>query len=127
MENVIVLAHDEAVRMDGQAISALTAQLGEAGAEGVINKAMEEVANRLSLIERCYYKQENDVLWKSAKGLISIAEQIGLMELAVSAQAVADCAQHDDKVALAAVVNRLVRMGDRSLTAVWDISDISNY
>ena len=127
MENVVILAHDEAVRMDGQAISALTAQLGEAGAEGVINRAMEEVANRLSLIERSYYEQETDVLWKAARGLISIAEQIGLVELAYCAQTVSDCAQADDKVALAAVVNRLVRMGDRSLTAVWDMSDISNF
>ena len=127
MENVVVLAHDEAVRMDGQAISALTAQLGEAGAEGVINRAMEEVANRLTLIERSYYQQETDILWKSARGLVSIAEQIGPVELAYCAQTVSDCAQAEDQVALAAVVNRLVRMGDRSLTAVWDMSDISNF
>lgn len=127
MENVVVLAHDEAVHMDGRAISALTAQLGEAGAEGVMNRAMEEMANRLSLIERCHYKGETEALWKASKGLIGIAEQIGLEGLANAARAVADCAKGEDSVALAAVLGRLIRLGDRSLTAVWDMPEMSSY
>ncbi|MEM6275829.1 MAG: hypothetical protein AAF714_02690 [Pseudomonadota bacterium] len=127
MENVIVLAHDEAVRMDGRALAALQGQLGEAGAEGVVNRAMEEMANRLSLIERCYFQGETDALWKSTKGLIDIAEQIGLETLADAARAVADCAKGHDAVALAAVLNRLIRLGDRSLTAVWDMPETSAY
>ncbi|MEM1375482.1 MAG: hypothetical protein AAGF78_13980 [Pseudomonadota bacterium] len=127
MENVIVLAHDEVVRMDGRAVAALKGQLGEAGAEGVINRAMEELANRLSLIERCYFQGETEALWKATKGLIGIAEQIGLETLANAARALADCAKGDDAVALSAVLNRLIRLGDRSLTAVWDMPETSAY
>ncbi|MEM1234204.1 MAG: hypothetical protein AAGH70_08755 [Pseudomonadota bacterium] len=127
MENVIVLAHDEVVRMDGRAVAALQGQLGEAGAEGVVNRAMEEMANRLSLIERCYFQGETDALWKATKGLIGIAEQIGLETLAGAARALADCAKGDDAVALSAVLNRLIRLGDRSLTAVWDMPETSAY
>ncbi|MEM6478522.1 MAG: hypothetical protein AAF841_08885 [Pseudomonadota bacterium] len=127
MENVTVLAQDEAVQMDERALSALADQLGEAGAEGIISRAMEELANRLSLIERCYYQEDVETLWKASKGLIGIAEQIGLTSLAESARAVADCARKPDRVALAAVLNRLIRLGDRSLTAVWDLPASTNY
>ncbi|MEL6914522.1 MAG: hypothetical protein AAFP13_08470 [Pseudomonadota bacterium] len=125
MENVIVLAHDETVRMDMETYGALEAQLGEAGAEGVLNRAMEEMANRLSLIERCYYQDDHAALWKAAKGLVGIAEQIGVVTLAEASRAVADCAGRTDKTALAATMNRLIRLGDRSLTAVWDMPEIS--
>ena len=127
MENVIVLAHDDVVQMAGRALGALQAQLGEAGAEGVVNRAMEEMANRLSLIERCHYQGDKDALWKAAKGLIGIAEQIGLATLADAARSLAECAKGDDAVALAAVMNRLIRLGDRSLTAVWDLPEMSSF
>ncbi len=125
MENVLVLAHDEIVRMDNEAVDALRAQLGEAGAEGVINRAMEEMANRLSLIERCYYQGDMDALWKASKGLIGIVDQIGLGGVGNASRAVAECARGSDSVALAAVMNRLIRLGDRSLTAVWDMPEVS--
>lgn len=125
MENVVVLAHDEMVRLDADAINALTDQMGEAGAEGIVSRAMEEIANRLSLIERCYYQNDREALWKASKGLIGIADQIGLGTLARTAGDVAACAKGDDVVALAAVLNRLIRLGDRSLTAVWDMPDMS--
>lgn len=127
MENVVVLAHDEAVRLDGKTIADLRAQLGEAGAEGIVSRALEELANRLSVIERCYYQDEMGPLWKASKGLIGIAEQIGLSTLADAARAVAHCARGTDKVARAAVFHRLIRLGDRSLTAVWDMPEISTY
>ncbi|MEL6550942.1 MAG: hypothetical protein AAFQ54_11935 [Pseudomonadota bacterium] len=125
MQNVIVLAHDETVRIDMEVYCALEAQLGEAGAEGVLNRAMEEMANRLSLIERCYYHDDLAALWKAAKGLVGIAEQIGVFSLARAAAAVADCAGRSDPTALAATMHRLIRLGDRSLTAVWDMPEIS--
>jgi len=123
MENVTVLTHDEAVRVEGSAIAALQAQIGEAGAEGVLCRAMEEMANRLSYIERCYARQDREAVWKTAKGLIGITEQIGLSCLAEAARAVAACARESDDVALAATLGRLIRLGDRSLTSVWDLPE----
>lgn len=116
-----MLAHDEVVRMDPMAVDALHAQMGEAAAEGVIGRAMEELANRLSLIERCYYQRETDALRTSTEGLIGMCEQIGLPLLAQVAGDVCHCIDGGDDPALAATVARLVRLGDRSLTVVWDI------
>ena len=99
--------------------------MGEAGAEGGVCRAMEEIANRLSLIERCYQQGEMSALWKTSKGLVAIADQVGLRKLARASHAVAQCAKQQDAVALAATVARLVRLGDRSLTAVWDTPELS--
>ena len=123
MENVVVLAHDEIVRVDPLVLSDLVQQMGEAGAEGVISRAMEETASRLSLIEHCYCQGDEEALWKSAKGLIGIAEQIGMVSLAEASRAVAECARSTDRVALAAVLARLIRLGDRSLTAMWEMPE----
>ncbi|MEM9350825.1 MAG: hypothetical protein AAGA47_11220 [Pseudomonadota bacterium] len=127
MENVVVLAHDEVVRVDETAISALRAQMGEAGAEGVMNRALEEIANRLTLIERCHFEGEREALWKAAKGLIGISEQIGLISVAGASRGVADCALGRDRVALNATMGRLIRLGDRALTAVWSASESTTY
>jgi hypothetical protein len=40
------------------------------------------------------------------------------------ARDLADCVTRKDAVAQAAVLARLVRIGDRSLTAVWDLQDM---
>jgi len=111
--------------MDPDAVQALYGQMGEAGAQGVVCRAMEEIANRLSLIERCYYQRDMEALWRASKGLIGIADQIGLGLLAQVARDVADCVKADESTALAATLARLIRLGDRSLSAVWDIPELS--
>ena len=56
---------------------------------------------------------------------IAIAEQIGMDVLARVAGDVTYCIDRKDTVALAATVNRLMRTGEGSLTAVWDLQDIT--
>ena len=73
MENVIV---------DQDRLGALYAQLGEAGAEDVVCRALEELAD------------------------------------------VSHCIDRRDITALAATLSRLIRVGERSLTAIWDLQDI---
>lgn len=125
MAQISVLVHDEAVQLDGDQLGALYAQLGEASADTVVSRALEELANRLSLIERSYYKNDRAALAKSSRGLIGIADQIGLSGLSQVAGTVAALAKGSDDPALAATLARLVRLGDRSLTAIWEIQDLN--
>ncbi|MEO0664400.1 MAG: hypothetical protein AAFR53_02755 [Pseudomonadota bacterium] len=127
MNNVVVLAHDEGVVIDATAFRMLRNQLGEAGANTVVSRAMEEIASRLSLIERSYYEDDRDALWRAAESLSSSAEQVGAVSLTAASEAIAECARVPDPVALAAVVGRLLRLGDRSLSAVWDMPQSSTY
>ena len=111
------LVHDEGVRLDGARLAALYAELGEAGAEAVICRAMEDLASVLADLQR---------LADCAGLLARVAGDIGMATLVRVAGDVADCAARGDLTALTAVLARLVRIGDRSLTAVWDLQDRSS-
>ncbi len=114
----------ETVRVDHDRLGALYAQLGAAGAEDVVCRALEELALRLSHSETLYQQNERETLRKNARSLIAIADQIGMSALSRAAGVVTDCIDSGDDVALAATLSRLIRIGERSLMAVWDIQDI---
>lgn len=120
-----VLRHAEGVRLDAERLLALYAELGQTGAEQVICTAIEELAVRLSDLQRFAMTRDMLALIRSARLLATLARQIGMRTLAQVADDVAECAAADDTNSLAATVSRLVRIGDRSLTAVWDLQDIT--
>jgi len=119
------LMFDEKVRLDSDRLAELYVQLGEAGAQDVVCRAMEELAVRLTRINESYQTNKTHDLRKGAKGLIGIAEQVGMQRLADVARDVRNCADENDPIALAATMARLLRIGDCSLTAVWDLQDLS--
>ena len=125
MDQIITLAQNETVRLDPDRLGELYAQLGEAGAEDVVCRAMEELAVRLSHTERLYRQNEMMDLRKSARSLVAISEQIGMHSVARVARDVTYCIDDDDRVALAATLSRLLRIGERSLTAIWDMQDLT--
>lgn len=125
VENVISLNHEEAVRLDTDRLGALYRQMGEAGAEDVMCRAIEELAVRLSHCQRVWQQADDAALRKSARSLIAIADQIGMSALARVAGDVTDAVDTGDRVAQAATLARLIRTGERSLTAVWDLQDLS--
>lgn len=124
MEHIRVLAQDEPVQLDPDRLQSLYDQLGEAGAEDVVCRAMEELAVRLSLIERLFRQDRKAELRKAARSLTGIADQIGMNALCRVACDVCNCVDANDPVALAATLSRLLRIGERSLTEVWDMQGI---
>jgi hypothetical protein len=124
MKQLTRLRPDEPVRLERGRLAALYASVGETQAEEIICKAMEELAVRLALIERAYSARELAALSKGARGLVAIAEQVGMTTLARVAGDVAACAEEVNVAALAATLSRLVRISDRSLTEVWDSADL---
>lgn len=119
------LRPDESVRLERGRLAALYASLGEVHAEEIICRAMEELAMRLALMERAYASGETKALARGARGLVAIADQVGMTSLARVAGDVAVCAERGDTPAIAATLSRLLRISDRSLTAVWDPADLS--
>ncbi|MBU3261410.1 hypothetical protein KPG71_15400 [Roseovarius sp. PS-C2] len=124
LEQVTLLRQDEAVRLDSTRIVELVAQLGESGAEDVICRALEELAARLSHTERCHREGRTDDMRRSARSLIAISEQIGMQGLAQVAGDVTHCIDRRDRIALAATLARLLRIGERSLGEMWNIQDL---
>ncbi len=123
--NILTVMQVENVRLDPDKLGELYAQLGEAGAEDVVCRAIEELAVRLTHCERLW-RQDNMVdLRKNARSLIAISEQIGMNAMASIARDVTVSVDNEDAPAVAAILFRLLRVGERSLTAVWDQQDIT--
>lgn len=125
MNHVLKIGLTETVHVDQDQLGSLYAQLGEAGAEDVVCRAMEELALRLSHCGRLHAAEKWDDLRKCAKSLIAISDQIGMHVLARVAGDVITSIDAKDWVAVAATLARLVRIGEQSLTAIWDLQDIT--
>ncbi|VAV90491.1 FIG095838: hypothetical protein [hydrothermal vent metagenome] len=125
LEQVTLLKQNEVVGLDADRLEELYNQLGEASAEDVVCRALEELAVRLSHTERCYREIRITDMRKSARSLIAIAEQIGMLKLAQVAGDVTRCIDESDRVGLAATLARLLRLGERSLSEIWDLQDLS--
>ena len=125
MEHVLKIRIKETVHVDHDRLGALYAQLGEAGAEDVVCRAMEELALRLSHCSRLHEARQWADLRKCSRSLIAISEQIGMLVLARVAEDVIETIDAEDGPATAATLARLLRIGEQSLTAIWDLQDIT--
>ncbi len=125
VEQVMVLAPKEIARLDPDRLDALYSQLGPSAAEDVVCRAMEELAVRLSHIERLFRQKSWEEMRKNTRALVAIAEQIGMIGLARVGSHVMHCIDDADLTALAATLSRLARLGEQSLTAIWDLQDLS--
>lgn len=122
---LLELVQEEKVRLNSDRLHTLYLQLGEHSAEDVVCRALEELAVRLSHCERLWRAEDWDALRKSARSLIAIADQIGMVELARVAGDVTNSIDASDMAALGATLFRLIRVGERSLMAIWDLQDLS--
>jgi hypothetical protein len=122
---VLTLMQSEPVRLDPDRLSGLYHQLGERGAEDVVCRAIEELAVRLAHCQRVWQAEDWDDLRKIARSLVAISEQIGLTVMARVATDVTVAIDAGDYAALGGTLFRLIRVGERSLTAVWDLQDLS--
>lgn len=125
MDQILKIRLSETVRVDQDRLVALYSELGEAAAEDVVCRAMEELALRLSHCSRLHSAEHWEDLRKCARSLIAISEQIGMMVLARVAGDVIKTIDAGDIPALGATVARLLRIGEQSLTAIWDLQDIT--
>ena len=120
-----MLKQSETIQLNAGRLEELYIQLGEAGAEDVVCRALEELALRLSHTERCHREGRLSDMRKSARSLVAIADQIGMQMLSRVATDVTISADNNDLVAVAATLSRLLRIGDSSLTEVWELQDLS--
>lgn len=125
MDQFLKIRLNETVHVDQDRLAALYAELGEPAAEDVVCRAMEELALRMSHCNRLYTVSNTTELRKCARSLIAIADQIGMHVLARVAGDVINAVDAEDDPAVAATLGRLIRIGEQSLTAIWDLQDIT--
>ena len=113
MKQVTKIVPREAANVDQDRLSALYLQLGQANAEDVVCRAMEELALRLSNCDRLYRDLALDELRKGVRSLIAIADQIGMSDVSAVAGHVTACIDNEDATALASTFARLVWIGEK--------------
>nr|WP_174819031.1 hypothetical protein [Ruegeria atlantica] len=111
--------------MDPDQLNGLYRQLGDKNALDVLCRTIEELAVRLSNCERFWRARDWTGLRKCARSLVAIAEQIGMVALARVAGDVANSVDAGDAVATGSTLSRLIRVGEKSLTVIWDQQDLS--
>ena len=115
----------ESAALDHDQLGALYAQLGAVAAEDVLRRTMEDLAQRLTQVEQLHRQSDLIALRKHARTLVGIAEQVGMIRLSLVASDVVTTVDQMDMNAIAATTFRLIRVGERSLAAVWELQDIT--
>jgi hypothetical protein len=114
------LEFEEKVTIDPERLARLYAELGDRDADRMICDAMEDLALSLARIGRAYAARDIDGIAQLAQGMEWLSARIGLAKLEHVAESVRICATRGDVPGLDATLARLSRVGDRSLSAVWD-------
>lgn len=125
MAQVSQLHCKEQMALDPTRLFGLYTELGQDAAERMIAAAVEDLAYHLGAIEDAALSGQRMKLRRSAIEVIMLSEQVGLTSLAHVARDLSDCLSRNDAAAQAAVMARLARIAERSLTEVWDIGDLS--
>lgn len=115
---------EEPVRLDAERLVALYAELGQVGAERVIALAMEDIALHLVAVKQAAQDRRREAFDRGLEEIILLAGQVGMAALVRVARDLKICAARRDRISQEAVLARLLRIGNRSLTAVWDIADM---
>ncbi|GAB4303392.1 MAG: hypothetical protein Kow0058_17420 [Roseovarius sp.] len=119
MGQVTRLKQSEQVRLDPDPLDQLVLRMGHAAAEDLVRRALHELSDRLIEVEELLRRDQLARMGKCARSLGAIAEQLGMRALARVARDVAACAAAGDRVAIAATVARLMRLGEGSLAQIW--------
>jgi len=120
LEHVTLLRQDETVRLDPDRVHDLFLQLGDRAAEDLVCRGLEEMAARLAHVERCHRRGRTDEMRRTARGLATVADQLGMTLLGRVALSVIACSEAGDGVAMSATLARMLRIGERSLAEFWD-------
>lgn len=125
MTAVFRLQHEESVRLDRSQLEVLYQSLGPIGADKVVNQALEDIAEALSRVPKEYRAGRLEAVQGRMRGLVAVAQQVGMTTLARVARDVLELSSGYDAPAFAAAIARLERIGETSLVAVWDLQDLS--
>ncbi len=125
MSELSFLTPKERARLDTTQLETLHSTLGAHAAEEVMCRAMEDLGTRLCQIHDRAMSGPREVLHRELRAIGAVAEQIGLSGVASVAHDVMNSVEHGDRIAEAATLARLARMGEQSLVALWDLQGLS--
>lgn len=125
MAQILQFRPVERVVIDPACLDVLCRRLGRHGAEGFVSERVEEISERLADIDWLHRQGLLGDIPGDALRVARLSGEIGLVSLARAARDLAQVAQTNDAAGSAAVWERVVRIGDRSLAQVWELPGLS--
>lgn len=125
MGGVTLLRPVESVGLDPVRLSALYREFGSTGAEGLVSRAVSEMAVLVTALLGFYKASEFKEFSRGLRSFRRVAEHAGFTSLARAAEAVAHCADGRDATALAATWARLLRLARTAMTSGGDLRGLS--
>ena len=87
----------------------------------LIFDVVEDIARILGRVETQYLKTDYDNLRDSLDSVVTLSQKFGFGHLSRVAQDVKFCVEGNDLVAVSSTFQRLLRVGEQSLFAIWDM------
>lgn len=119
---VTVLNCPASLRLDPEPLVQIFADQGEVAAEETVCRALEDLARRINDLQSPRERSAFDEIGKPVHRIAAIAGQIGLIEVSIAAESVAQAAKQKDGIALEATMARLERGFDSAISQVWNFS-----
>ncbi|WP_166416902.1 hypothetical protein [Cochlodiniinecator piscidefendens] len=123
--SITKLRREETVVMDQECLTKLYVEMGDVDAEEYLCNALEELAVLIFGFQRLYREKTLGEVSDSAREIAKYSAKVGMLSVEKVAYDVIECLHGGDTPAMAATIDRLVRVGDKSLLGVWDQQDLS--
>lgn len=120
LSDVIVMHPVEAVSFDVAVFQSAGHDAAPANMLAVTDDVFEEFVVCLSAVETAWASGEFQRLLCAADKLIGMSESLGLLQSAAVARQLTGLVRSHDEVALAAVVARMIRVGEASLASLLE-------
>lgn len=122
LEDVVFLRPVETVSLDMGAFQSLFFGTGAANSMARADDMFEDFIVSLSAVESAWMAGEFDRLASQAAMLAELSDHLGLVKCAAIARQASGLIGRGNDVALAAVVARVVRVGEASLASVLEFA-----
>ncbi|WP_420396545.1 hypothetical protein [Nioella sp.] len=122
-QDVSRLRPEEPARFNPERLEHLCDEIGEIRAEHEVASALQAINLHLQTIRHLH--PVGAKLLRPVRNLAAASDRIGMATLARVARDVLACIGSGDQVALAATHARLLRVGERSIHAIWDLEDVT--
>jgi hypothetical protein len=106
-------------------LESLCRRIGETRAEAEVARALERISTTLSALDTLDRDADTSLMAAALRSLIRDADMIGMISLARVSRGVLSCLGSGDALGYAATLARLLRVGERSIHAVWELEDLS--
>ncbi|MEO1638050.1 MAG: hypothetical protein AAFU41_02225 [Pseudomonadota bacterium] len=122
--DVVVLSCPHQMHFDHTPLLRLFSEKSEPEAEEIVCRMLEDIAFQLDLMQKAIAAHTFADVRRPAKRIELVADQIGLMEVAIAASHVGTSVKQGDGVAMEATMARLERGFDLAVSEIWSFRQL---